>query len=80
MSQQSYFTPWRVGVFGVALAIGIVLALTPFRPEQEFPALGTVADRDIVATEETSFISASLTAEAQDVARSEVDTQFEFES
>ncbi|MDE2891284.1 MAG: HDIG domain-containing protein [Chloroflexota bacterium] len=79
MSQQSYFTPWRVGVFGVALAIGIVLALTPFRPEQDFPALGTVADRDIVAMEETSFISASLTAEAQEVARSEVDTQFEFD-
>ena len=79
MSQQSYFTPLRVGVFGVALAIGIVLALTPFRPEQQFPALGAVADRDIVATEEASFISESLTARAQDVARSEVDTQFEFD-
>ncbi len=79
MSQQSYFTPLRVGVFGVALAIGIVLALTPFRPEQQFPALGAVADRDIVATEEASFISESLTARAQDVARSEIDTQFEFD-
>ena len=79
MSQQSYFTPLRVGVFGVALAIGIVLALTPFRPEEQFPTFGAVADRDIVAMEETSFISELLTVEAQQVARSEVDTQFEFD-
>ena len=78
MSQHNYFTPLRVGVFGVALAIGIVLALTPFRPTEQFPVLGTVADRDIVASHEAMFISASLTAEAQEVARSEVAEQFEF--
>lgn len=79
MSQQSYFTPLRVGVFGVALAIGIVLALTPFRGEEQFPASGSMADRDIVAIEETTFVSESLTAEAQDLARSEVEIQFEFD-
>lgn len=79
MSQQSYFTPLRVGVFGVALAIGIVLALTPFRRAEQFPALGTVADRDIIAMQETSFVSESLTAEARAAARTEVETQFEFD-
>ena len=78
MSQPTYFTPWRVGLFGVALAIGIVLALTPFRPAEQFPAAGTTADRDIVAGQEATFISAALTTEAQEAARSEVETQFEF--
>ncbi len=78
MSQSTYFTPWRVGLFGVALAIGIVLALTPFRPAEQFPALGTVSDRDVVASHEAMFISETLTAEAQEAARAEVATQFEF--
>ncbi len=78
MSQQTYFTPLRVGVFGVALAIGIVLVLTPFQPAEQFPTVGTVAERDVVASESVTFVSASLTAEAQEAARAEVDTQFEF--
>ena len=78
MSQQSYFTPLRVGVFGVALAIGIVLALTPFRPAEQFPDVGAVADRDIVAGQEVTFISETLTAEAQQTARAEVESYFEF--
>ena len=78
MSQPSYFTPWRVGLFGVALAIGIVLALTPFQPREQFPSVGTIADRDIVASEEVTFISPALTAGAQETARAEVETQFEF--
>jgi hypothetical protein len=78
MNQSTYFTPWRVAVFGVALTIGIVLALTPFRPTEQFPAVGTVAQRDIVASEEVTFISTALTAEAQQVARSEVEAHFEF--
>ena len=78
MNQPTYFTPWRVGVFGVALAIGIVLALTPFQPTEQFPAVGTVAERDIVASAEVTFISEALTAEAQAAARAEVEPQFEF--
>lgn len=78
MSQPTYFTPWRVGLFGVALAIGIVLALTPFRPTEQFPAVGTVADRDIVASEDVTFTSPVLTTEAQERARAEVETRFEF--
>ena len=78
MSQHNYFTRLRVGVFGVALAVGIVLALTPYRPTEQFPALGTVADRDFVASHEAMFISSSLTAGAQETARSEVATQYEF--
>ena len=78
MSQSTYFTPWRVGLFGVALAIGIILALTPFRTAEQFPAAGAVADRDVVASHEVTFISQTLTAEAQAAARAEVATQFEF--
>ena len=78
MNQPTYFTPWRVGVFGVALAIGIVLALTPFQPTEQFPAVGTVAERDIVASAEVTFISEALTAEAQTAARAEIESQFEF--
>lgn len=78
MSQPSYFTPWRVGLFGVALAIGIVLALTPFRPTEQYPPVGSVADRDIVASEEVTFVSLARTAEALEAARAEVETRFEF--
>ena len=78
MSQSTYFTPWRVGLFGVALAIGIILALTPFRAAEQFPDLGAVAERDVVASHDAVFISAALTAEAQEAARAEVATQFEF--
>ena len=78
MSQSTYFTPWRVVLFGVVLAVGIVLALTPFRPTEQFPEVGTVAERDVVAMQEVMFISAALTAEAQDVARAQVESQFEF--
>ena len=78
MSQSTYFTPWRVGVFGIALAVGIILALTPFQPTEQFPTVGTVADRDVVAAAEVTFISSTLTDEARAVARSEVETQFEF--
>ena len=78
MSQSTYFTPWRVVLFGVVLAVGIVLALTPFRPTEQFPEVGTVADRDVVAMQEVMFISTALTAEAQDAARAQVESQFEF--
>ena len=78
MSQPNYFTPWRVGVFGVALAIGIILSLTPFQPTEQFPAVGTVADRDVVASEAVTFISESLTAEAQAAARADVAPRFDF--
>ena len=78
MSQSTYFTPWRVVLFGVVLAVGIVLALTPFRPTEQFPEVGTVADRDLVAMQEVMFISTALTAEAQDAARAQVESQFEF--
>ena len=80
MSQSTYFTPWRVVVFGIALAVGIILALTPFQPTEQFPAVAAVADRDVVATEEVTFISTTLTEQAREVARSEVETQFEFSS
>jgi hypothetical protein len=78
MSHPTYFTRWRVGLFGIALGIGIVLALTPFQPTETFPAAGTLADRDIVASEQVTFVSAALTAEAQEAARDDVDTHFEF--
>ncbi len=78
MSQPTYFTPLRVGVFGVALAIGIVLALTPFRGTEQFPTAGTVSERDIVTAEEITFVSAALTAEAEAAARDAVEPQFEF--
>ena len=78
MSQPTYFTPWRVGLFGVVLAIGIVLALTPLQPREQFPAVGAVSDRDVVASEDVTFISPELTTEAQEAARAEVETRFEF--
>ncbi len=76
--QETYFTPWRLGVFGVALAVGIALALTPIRPAEQFPAPGAVAERDITAEETATFVSASLTAAARDEARAAVEPQFAF--
>ncbi|MYJ00999.1 MAG: hypothetical protein F4102_01465, partial [Chloroflexi bacterium] len=78
MSQDSYFTPWRLGLFGVGLTIGIVLALTPFRPAEEFPATGAVAERDIVANEAITFVSETRTAESREAARASVEPQYEF--
>ncbi len=78
MSHDTYFTRWRLGLFGIALAVGIVLALTPFRPAEEFPTPGTAADRDIVAVEGATFVSEVLTAEQRDAARAQVEPRFEF--
>ena len=78
MSQDSYFTPWRLALFGIALTIGIVLALTPFRPAEEFPATGAVAERDVVANEAITFVSETLTAESREAARASVEPQYEF--
>ncbi len=78
MSQETYFTPWRLSLFGVVLAIGIALALTPFHPAEQFPAVGAVAERDVVAEEAVTYVSESRTAEARVAARAEVQPQFEF--
>lgn len=78
MSEQTYFTPLRVGVFGFALVIVFVLALTPYRRAEQFPPVGAVAERDIVATEETTFVSDSRTAQAQEEARATIEPRFEF--
>ncbi len=78
MRHEIYFTPWRLGLFGIALAIGIALALTPIRSAEQFPAQGDVAERDIVADEALSFISESRTAAARDAARASIEPQFAF--
>lgn len=78
MRQETYFTPWRLSLFGIVLAIGIVLALTPFHPAEQFPAVGAVAERDVVAEESVTYVSESLTAEARDAARAEVQPRYEF--
>ncbi len=78
MSRPTYFTPLRVGVFAIALAVGIVLALTPFQPTEQFPSLGEVAERDVVAAHEATFISPTLTEGARAAAGAQVEPQFEF--
>ena len=78
MSQSTYFTLWRVAVFAVALAVGIILALTPYRAAEQFPALGTTAERDVTAETETTFVSTLLTEDARETARADAVVQFEF--
>ena len=78
MSRPTYFTPLRVGVFAVALAVGIVLALTPLQSAETFPELGSVAERDVTASAEVTFISGVQTAEAQQAARDAVEPQYDF--
>ena len=78
MTQQSYFTPLRVSVFAVALAIGIVLALTPYLPAEQFPEVGAVAERDVVASETIEYTSVILTERAREAARAEAPAQYEF--
>ncbi len=78
MSQETYFTPWRLGLFGVVLAIGITLALTPYRPAEQFPAPGTLAERDIFADKDITFVSQTRTEEARVAARAAVQPQYEF--
>ena len=77
MSRPTYFTPLRVGVFGIALAIGMILALTPLRSAETFPELGAVAERDITAAASVTFTSGVLTAEAEQAARDAVEPRFE---
>lgn len=77
MTHQPYFTYWRVGLFGIALAVGIVLALTPYLPAEQLPSLGDVSDRAVVASESVSYISPSMTAAARAEAREAVEPQFE---
>ena len=78
MSRPTYFTPLRVGVFAVALAVGIVLALTPLQSAETFPELGSVAEHDVIASAEVTFISGVQTAEAQQAARDAVEPQYDF--
>ena len=79
MPRQHYFTPLRVGVFSIAVAIGIVLALTPFRGGERFPELGETADRSWTASAAISFDSAHLTAQARAQARANVEPRFMYD-
>ena len=76
MPRQHYFTPLRVGVFSIAVAFGIILALTPIRGAEQFPQLGDPADRAWTAGQEISFVSDHLTAQARDDARAAVELRF----
>ena len=77
LNRSSYFTRSRVGVFAVVLAIGIILALTPLQPTETFPELGSIAERDVTASSDLTFISEALTADAQQSAREAVEPRFE---
>ena len=79
MLRQHYFTPLRVGVFSIAVAIGLVLVLTPFRAAERFPELGDLADRTWTAGEAVAFNSAHLTEQAREAARADVDPHFTYD-
>ena len=80
MPRQHYFTPLRVGVFSIAVAIGIVLALTPLRGAEQFPQLGDVADRSWTTDLEITFDSAHLTEQAREEARARVEQRFMYDA
>ena len=80
MPRPTYFTPWRVGIFAIALAIGVILALTPFRRAEQFPILGAEAEYDVVAGHDVTFRSPTLTEEAQTEARERVEPQFAYDA
>ena len=84
MRRELYFTPTRVGVFSIAVAIGVVLSLTPFRGEEQFPALGEAAPRTItvdgdVGDAEISYLSDELTAQARADAADATSAAFAFD-
>lgn len=79
MARPTYFTPWRVGIFAIALAVGVILALTPFRRSEQFPALGAEAERDVVAVHDVTYRSPTLTEEARNEARDRVEPQFAYD-
>ncbi len=59
---------------------GIVLALTPFRRAEQFPALGAEAERDVVAGHDVTFRSPTLTEEARTEARERAEPQFAYDT
>lgn len=79
MLRQHYFTPLRVGVFSIAVAIGIVLALTPIEGAERFPELGERADRTWTTAEALSFESEHLTEQAREEARAAVEPLFMYD-
>ena len=79
MLRQHYFTPLRVGVFSIAVAIGIVLALTPIEGAERFPELGETADRTWATAEALSFESERLTEQAREEARAAVEPLFMYD-
>ena len=79
MLRQHYFTPLRVGVFSIAVALGLVLVLTPFRAAERFPELGDTADRTWAAGEAVTFDSAYLTEQAREAARADIEPRFTYD-
>ena len=79
MPREHYFTPLRVGVFCIAVAIGIVLALTPIQGAERFPELGEVAERTVVAPADLSFASTHLTELEREAARAAVQPRFMYD-
>ncbi len=80
MLRQHYFTPLRVGVFSIAVALGLVLALTPIQSAEQFPALGETAERTLTAPRELNFTSPSLTEQAREQARAAVEPRFSYDA
>ena len=80
MAGPTYFTAWRVGLFAIALAIGVILALTPFRRAEQFPLLGAEAEHDVVAGHDLTYRSPTLTEEARDEARNRVEPQYAYDA
>lgn len=79
MTGPDYYTPARVGVLMFALVAGITLALTPVRGADQWPAPGTVAERDFAAPEDAAFISELLTRDAREAAAAAVETRYRFD-
>lgn len=65
MPRSTYYSPARVAIFVVVLAVALTIALIPINPTRDVPALGDTPNEDVTAPADLEFASTALAAEAR---------------
>lgn len=72
MSPAAFYSPARLAVFVLGLALLLTLALIPTRASERLPMLGEVAEADVLAEIDLRVVDDEATALARDAAAAEV--------